>query len=285
MKNVKGSGNLMLDKILTNEDFEEINDRAFPPEFYIKDYKLVMKCFSAADAYFKDDEAQPENGVSSENKDDPFDGIDDLFNGIDDSSKEIKYEHRNDLRFHYLDKDRYSYYRLFVKDIGIENGKITFFFEDDAPPLIIEDRFLMSTFRTDSEVSFPDKYESFWGKKSILKHHFKNVYPCNTSYFWQNEDASYYTTIITECLHDGVTSFTICEDDMLDIFGKEIEFITFPDGVYNMDGVKVAENDDDFDERYPVVDEHYPDLIDENIVESIDKSSGYTINDDDGIPF
>ena len=161
---------------------------------------------------------------------------------------DCRYEYKNVLRFWWPPKNRYYPYRLFIKDIEIENGKITFFFENDEPPLIIESRFLMSTFRTGSEVSSPDKYESFWGKKSILKHHFKHVYPTDESYHWKNEVDSYYTNIITESLHDGVTSFTICYDEE---FEDEWEYLELPDGVYNRDGVKLAENGADFDKRYP----------------------------------
>jgi len=202
------------------------NDKPFPPDYY---KRRNLHCDSSGDENISVD-----NDNTALEDDNNF-------------TQESKYEYKNDLRFWYPPKNRYYPFRLFIKDIEIENGKITFFFEDDEPPLIIESSFLIGTFRTGSEVSSPDKYESFWGKKSILQHHFKHVYPDDTSCYWKNETASYYTNIISESLHDGVTSFTITDNDE---FEEEWEYLTLPDGVYNRDGVKLAEDDFDFERRY-----------------------------------
>lgn len=169
------------------------------------------------------------------------------FEADNNCATESEYEYKNDLCFYLTSKKDFSPYRLFITDIEVTNGKITFFVED-GPPIIIEDKFLMNTFRTDNEKSCPNTYNSFFGKKSILKHHFKHVYPFDCSYYWSNEVESCYANIITEVIHDGVTTFII--DDFGDS-EADLEHIGFPDGIYTMDGIKIAENWRDFRKRYP----------------------------------
>lgn len=214
------------------------NIKPFPPDYYVREENL-LKSF-CHNLLSQEDNVTPEctdipleENVSSE--DDFIDGLD-LFIQFRDA--DIKYEYRNDIRFFYPCDNRYSLERLFINDVEIKNGKITFIL-DDGTPLIVEDRFLMNTFRTDNEESFPNTYKSFFGKKSILKHHFKHVYPTNYSYYWSNEVASYETNDIIECIHDGVTSFIIIDHG---IYEDDFTSITFPDGVYDLDGVKIADN-------------------------------------------
>lgn len=156
-----------------------------------------------------------------------------------------RYEYRNDLLLYQPTEGRFWPFRHFITDIKVTEGKIIFYLEDEET-LTFEDRFLINNFRTDSEGSVHDKYESFLGKKSILKHHFNVVFQDSIlAYNWPNKVDSYYTYDLTECIHDGVTSFIIrdygeCED--------YFEYIQFPDGVYNRDGVKIKDIIDEIDE-------------------------------------
>jgi len=231
------------------------NDRPFPPDYYER-IKFAHALLNGKNTSVNHDNIS--------------------FEADNNCAQESEYEYKNDLCFFLTSTKEFSPYRLFITDIEVTNGKITFFVED-GPPIIIEDKFLMNTFRTDNEGSCPNTYKSFLGKESILKHHFKHVYPINCFFYWSNEVESCYANIITEVIHDGVTTFIIND------FGDseaDLEHIGFPDGIYTMDGIKVAENWRDFDTRYP--DSGY---YNDNNNHKIDFIRNLIMSDEDDISF
>lgn len=120
-----------------------------------------------------------------------------------------RYEYRNDVLIYDNCKGRYYPFRLFLNGIKVTEGKITFFVEDDEE-ITIEDMKLLHDICADDENPSPNKYESFWGKESILKHHATSV--CwfkSNNHRWFNNPDIYGLNLISECIHDGVTSFII----------------------------------------------------------------------------
>jgi len=120
-----------------------------------------------------------------------------------------RYEYRNDVLLYDSCKQRYAPFRLFLNDIKVTEGKITFFVED-SKTITIEDGKLLHDICADDENPPPNKYESFWGKKSILKHHATSVYWCRSdNHQWFDDPDTYGLNCVSEFIHDGVTSFII----------------------------------------------------------------------------
>ena len=124
---------------------------------------------------------------------------------------DCRYEYRNDVLLYDACKGRYDPVRLFLSDVKVTEGKITLFVEDSGT-ITIENRNLLHDVCTDDENPSPHKYESFWGKESILKHHATSVSWCKfQNHRWFGEVEKYDLNIISECIHDGVTTFIIWE--------------------------------------------------------------------------
>lgn len=112
--------------------------------------------------------------------------------------------------------------RLSLKDIVVTKGKIKFILEDGMS-FYVEDKTIVRNIHTDKKKSSTNKYESFMGKKSILKHHSNSVKFLNGFTFGlaAKVDSCSINAKITECIHDDVTTFIINDDAVRDL--------TFPD--------------------------------------------------------
>jgi len=95
-----------------------------------------------------------------------------------------------------------------VTNVQVTEGKITFFIENGSP-IIFENKNLVRDVCTDDEPPSPNKYDSFWGKKSILEHHSSQIWNMATCYGAIADDSS--LCFLSELLYDGVTHF-ILED-------------------------------------------------------------------------
>ena len=98
--------------------------------------------------------------------------------------------------------------RLSLKDIVVTEGKIKFTLEDGVA-FCIKDKTIMRNIHADKK-SHANKYESYMGKKSVLKHHCNFVKFCDCfTYGLAAKVDSYCTNNIIECIHDGVTTFVV----------------------------------------------------------------------------
>ena len=180
------------------------------------------------------------------------------------ATKEGTYEYRNDLLFYSHTENKFRPYRLFIKDIKVTTGQITFIVEN-GDPIIVKDWCLNNNIRADDETYLSNEYESFWGKKSILKHHSASLLCLKGSYGWLNEVDVYSAKILTECIHDGVTSFIIHD------FGEFEDGFEIADYLKKVDTIYEYNNHYDSDD-YEVYG-YYAGVNDEIII------------DDDEIPF
>ena len=122
-------------------------------------------------------------------------------------TKEGSYEYRNDLIFYSHTENKFLPYRLFLTDIKVTEEKITFFVEN-GDPIVVEDLNLYGN-PTDKELGLSNDYKSFLGKESILKQNATTLLCLKGNYGWLNEVDVYSSKLITECIHDGVTTFII----------------------------------------------------------------------------
>ena len=139
-------------------------------------------------------------------------------------SDEEKYEYKNDILIRWMTEEKFCPYRLFYKDIEVTKGKIKFLL-DNGDSLIVESKII------NRNISEDNKYDSFYGKKSILEHHCSLVRSDNTNYGWINEVTSYHVPFdLSECVHDGVTSFILRD---YGIYQGDFESIIFEDVKYD----------------------------------------------------
>ena len=143
------------------------------------------------------------------------------------------YKYSNDLLMFCTQKNIFFPFRRFVSDIAVKNGQVTFYLED-AEPFCIKNRFLTENFCDDTKGPVP-----ILGRDSVLKHYFKDVHTTDCSRYWPNEVASYTANNITECIHDGVTSFIFHYNGKGD---DTPTYFVFPDGAYDLDGVRLADD-------------------------------------------
>ena len=115
---------------------------------------------------------------------------------------------QNELTVFRHTKKKLHTYKHFITNVQVTEGKITFFVEDGSP-IIFENKNLVRDVCTDGEPPSPNKYNSFWGKKSILEHHSSQIWNMATCYGAIGDDSS--LCFLSELLYDEVTHF-ILED-------------------------------------------------------------------------
>ena len=138
----------------------------------------------------------------------PFDE-DDVF--VKPKEPEYEYEYYNDVIVYSAYEQRFLKIRLPLEGIEVTKGKITFFISDGSS-FYIEDDSIKHNIYPEDENSIIDNYKLFFGKKSILANHC-GVDCCNSFLaYWTNTGETYDVGPITECIHDGVTSFIITDE-------------------------------------------------------------------------
>ena len=113
-------------------------------------------------------------------------------------------EFKNELIvFHHTEKGLYTYKSL-VTNIQVTKGELTFFLEN-GQQITYENSNLVHDVCTDGEPPSPNKYASFWGKKSILEHHSSEICHIATCYGAVGDKSSLY--FLSEVLYDEGTYF------------------------------------------------------------------------------
>jgi len=134
---------------------------------------------------------------------------DDVF--VKPKETEYEYEYYNDVIVYSAFEQRFLNIRLPLEGIEVTKGKITFFISDGSS-FFIEDDSIIHNIYPDGEKPITDSYKSFFGKKSILANHC-DVDCCNSFLArWTNTGETYDVGPITECIHDGVTSFIVTDE-------------------------------------------------------------------------
>lgn len=136
------------------------------------------------------------------------------FDEDDDYTKQYirNYVYMNDVIVYSNIEQRFLPVRLSLDNVVVTKGKITFLVEGGTS-FYIEDESIIYNICPDIEKTLSNKYESFLGNESILKEHFDNVtFRNDMSYGWPKEVDSYRTKYITECIHDGVTTFIVTDE-------------------------------------------------------------------------
>lgn len=100
-----------------------------------------------------------------------------------------------------------------VDSIEVTKGKITFY-TNDGSSFYIEDESIVANACFNGEDHVIGDVKSFFGEKSILKKHFKNVqcYKDVTLPRTSNVGDLYDAGVILEFIHDGITSFIAVDE-------------------------------------------------------------------------
>ncbi len=136
------------------------------------------------------------------------------FDAYDDYAKQYirNYVYMNDVIVYSNIEQRFLTVRLSLDNVVVTKRKVTFLVEGGLS-FYIEDDGIIHNISNDIEKPLSNKYESFLGKKSILKEHFDDVtFRNDMSYGWPKEVDSYITKNITECIHDEVTTFIVTDE-------------------------------------------------------------------------
>lgn len=99
-------------------------------------------------------------------------------------------------------------YKAFVTNVQVIQGQIIFFL-DNGHQITYENKNLVNDICSIIELPSAEKYNSFWGRKSILKHHSSKIVNTPPCYGAIADDSSLY--YLSELLYNGGTSF-ILED-------------------------------------------------------------------------
>ena len=126
----------------------------------------------------------------------------------------LTYTYTNAVTFYSPERAGYNFpMRLPLKDIVVTKGNINFFLEDGRS-FCIKDKSIVRNIHPDKKKHSTNKYKSYWGQKSILKHHSISVVPLKGFTFGLSEKVDSFSINgnITECIHDGATTFIINEN-------------------------------------------------------------------------